>query len=321
MDRTRKFVGRFSTGCHEPIHDRAVSRHDLVMQSPDTPSTDHEPWDEAPKRAALARAANVLFNADLSGRPAASLAAALRPHAVEGAEDVAALNFARAREEGCRVAGRVVTLLDTLGAATPVGGHLLSSHVHATTTGLAENHLVQPQVQATLALRITSPLALRDLTVGDLLEATGAVHTAIAVRCSRVTLAEAPDLLTAIADNAHAGHVVVSDGFTAPGDPALWEAACSLEVAHVTGATHTSSGPIAPGALAAAVTALRSSVRLAGPVQRGEFVVLPATGAWLDLPPGATAEAAGPGGPVRTRHLPGAYDEGFEPIVRADQLG
>ncbi len=180
------------------------------------------PWDEAPKQAALRTVANMLFNAGLTGRPARAADELLAPYAEQGAEDVAVTNFRRGTDEGCRVAGRAVTVVDTPAGEVAVGGYYFGGAVHATGTGIPDTLLVRPRVSATLALRVGRRIDRPDVTVAEILGAVDGVHAALVVACPRVGEPAGSTVLECIADNAHAGHVVVSDTWIVPSgaDPA-----------------------------------------------------------------------------------------------------
>lgn len=273
-------------------------------------AADHEPWDEAPKRAALATAANKLLNAGLTGRPVRGVEDLLAPYADEGAEAVALANLRRGAEEGCRVAGRAVTVVRTPQGPVGVGGYYFSSAVHADGAGIPENHLVRPRVSASLALRVGRVIGHSDVTVAEILAAVDGVHAALVVGCRRVGEAGASTLLECIADNAHAGHVVLSDRWTAPAGADL-----GAEVLPLTVGAARSVHRLHPHASLHLVRALRRSIALAGPVQPGEVLVLPGSGAALDLGPGARATLRSSLGRLSVTHAAGAYDEGFEPLT------
>lgn len=271
-----------------------------------------EPWDEAPKRAALARVANMLHNADLTGRPSPGVDDLLEPYAVQGAEDVARLNLDRAQEEGRRIAGRAVTPLDGANVTLAVGGHYASIGVHASGAAIPDNMLVQPHVAAALALRIGRELDRPDVTVAELLSAVDGVHAAVVVQCQRVGVPGRSTLLECIADNAHAGHVVLSDGWLIPGGRDLGSIELSLDVDGL-----RSAWAVPAGVLGLVVQALQGSIALFGAVSVGEVVAVPTTGPATPFPPRAVASLDAAGlGEVRVSHAPGEYEEGFEPLTR-----
>lgn len=273
--------------------------------------TEPEPWDEAPKRAALARVANMLHNADLTGRPSPGLDDLLAPYAVQGAEDVVRLNLDRAQEEGRRIAGRAVMPFDGADSTFAVGGHYASVGVHASGAAIPNNMLVQPHVTAGLALRIGRELDRPDVTVAELAAAVDGVHAAVVVQCQRVGVPGRSTLLECVADNAHAGHVVLSDSWLTPGGIDLRSIELTLNVDGV-----LSARTLPEGVLGIVVQALRRSIALFGAVSVGEVVVAPATGPATPFPPRAVAslDAAGLGS-VHVSHAPAEYEEGFEPLT------
>ncbi|MEU5840846.1 hypothetical protein [Rhodococcus sp. NPDC047139] len=271
------------------------------------------PWDEAPKLAALGMVANMLFNAGLTGRPARAADAVLAPYAEQGAEYVAVTNFRRGVEEGCRVAGRGVTVIDTPDGEVAVGGYYFGGSVHATGTGIPDTLLVRPQVSATLALRVGRKIDRPDATVAEILGAVEGVHAALVVRCPRVGGPAGPSVLECIADNAHAGHVAISDTWIAPSGTDLAETVLDVEV----GDARASYCPH-PSASLHLVSVLRRSVELFGPVSVGEVLVLPETGPAHELGPGARAVLRSTVfGTVAVVRAEAEYEVGFEPLTHA----
>ncbi|CAM5302036.1 hypothetical protein SHIRM173S_00936 [Streptomyces hirsutus] len=96
------------------------------------------------------------------------------------------------------------------------------------------------------------------------------MYAALAVNSRRTVIDEPSTTLERIADNAHAGHVVVSDTWLAPTGVDL--ALIGLDLA-----TDTAAGTFvaACGDVDELAHALRRSIALFGPVQPGEVVVLP----------------------------------------------
>ncbi|WP_241385608.1 hypothetical protein [Rhodococcus sp. CH91] len=275
------------------------------------------PWDEAPKRAALDKVANMLANAGLTGRPALAADALLVPYARPGAEEVAAINFRRGVQEGCRVVGRAVTVLDTSAGEVGVGGYYFGGSLHATGTGIPDTLLVRPQLSAALALRVGTTLDRSDITIAEVLGSVEGVHAVLVVDCPRVGGPDGSTLLECIADNAHAGHIVLSDTWITPEGADF--ANIVLDVG--TGDTVASYRPH-PRASLHLVSALRRSIALFGPVSPGEMLVMPTAGQVLELAPGATARMdSALFGTVSVARAEGEYDDGFEPLRHANDGG
>lgn len=271
------------------------------------------PWDEAPKRAALDMVANMLFNAGLTGRPARAADELLAPYAEQGSEDVAVTNFRRGTDEGCRVAGRAVTVVDSPAGEVAVGGYYFGGAVHATGTGIPDTLLVRPRVSATLALRVGRRIDRPDVTVAEVLGAVEGVHAALVVACPRIGEPAGSTVLECIADNAHAGHVVVSDTWIAPSGVDPTGTLLDLEVDGAT-ALHRPH----PSASLHLVSALGRAIALFGPVSVGEVLVLPSAGPALELGPGATAVLRSQVfGTVTVERAKGEYEDGFEPLTHA----
>lgn len=271
------------------------------------------PWDEAPKRAVQNKVANMLLNAGLTGRPTAPVAELLAPYAAQGAEEVAVMNFRRGLDEGCRVAARAVTMVAAPTGTVGIGGYYFSKYVHAGGVGIPDNLLVAPQVSASPALRVGRTIDRPDATVAEILGAVDGVHAALVVDCPRIGRSSEPSVLEAIADNAHAGHVVVSDLWLPPAGVDISDIVLDVEVGAST-ALHR----VHPWASMHLVEALRRSIALFGPVLPGEILVVPGIGPALPFDPGATATVTVPGfGSVVATHAGGEYDEGFEPLTYA----
>lgn len=291
----------------EEVSDNAVS------DSSDIPTAAPEPWDEAPKFQVLNRVANMLLNADLSGRPTRGVHDLLERYQEPGASYVAAANFAHATAEGGRVGGRAV---HQHSQAEAVGGYYLASTIHPSGVSVATNYLVQPYVSAAIAMRFGSQVSRTDATFAEILSAIDAVHGALVVSSQRTSAPLASTNLEAIADNAHAGHLVLSSGFHLIETVALEGLSFVAEVRSDGETTH-SDFTVGLDRWPSWVSAVRQSVAAYGAIEPGEVVVVPLAGRPLDFPAGSTAEVTSPiFGTVSAKHISGEYDEGFEPLFR-----
>ncbi|GAA3702144.1 hypothetical protein GCM10023081_43200 [Arthrobacter ginkgonis] len=272
------------------------------------------PWDEAPKFAALAKAANILYNAQLASRPGPPIADLLSPYGIEGADEARMLNLRRGQAEGRRVAGRIAGKARAADGL-PEFGYLFADTIHADGATLPGDQLTRPQVAASIGFVLGTPLEHADTTPAELFAATAYVVPVLLVLSSR-TRGDGGDPLEHVADNTGYGHVVLGSHPVRLADAPLHTIQAGIQVL-ADGAPLT-AGPSrdAVPALLGAMAAIRRSIKAIGPVAAGEVVVGGPLTDVLELPLGATANAAlGPLGSVGSTHVAAAEIEGFEPLV------
>jgi|GEM_PF-6195481 len=271
------------------------------------------PWDEAPKLAALAKAANILYNAQLTSRPGPPIADLLLPYGTEGAEEARTLNLRRGQAEGRRVAGRIAGRT-RVADGLPEFGYLFADTIHADGARLPGDQLTVPRVAASLGFVLGRPLEHADTTAAELFAATEYVVPVLLVLSPR-TRGDADDPLEHIADNTGYGHAVLGSRPTRLADAPLHALQAGIQVLTDTPPVAGGPSPGAAHALLGAVAAVRRSIEAIGPVSAGEVVVAGPLTDTLELPLGATADAAlGPLGSVAATHVPAAEIEGFEPL-------
>lgn len=273
------------------------------------------PWDEGPKYAALSAAANVLYNAQLSGRPRRAIHDTIAPYSHEGSEEVLRINFLRGIAEGRRLAGRVSQVHRHGETGANVHGYLFSDAIHANGQDIPSNHMVVPSVSPVIVLAVTAPLTSWDVNVAELLAACGSVHAGLIVHSQRSGDGGGVSTLECQADNAHAAHVALTSRHLPTQGLNFDGLSATVTVTAPGGFAEPQSFAFNPYALMHLTASVRKSIALLGPVLPGEILVTPPMGQPQDLPPSSTATATFEQfGVVHIRHSEAEFEEGFLPM-------
>lgn len=276
------------------------------------------PWDEGPKKATLRRAANILYNAQLTGRQGSPIDDLLTPYSyvAEGADVVVGLNLDRGRAEGRRLAGRMAGVHPGAGHESDPG-YVFADVCHASGATIPGNYMTAPKVGATVAFVMDTDLEHPDTTPAEFLRGVSLVLPALSILGPRIK-SDAPTRLEHIADNIHFNHVVLGAPIAAAGTLAFdaLEAELEIEASNVArGGKRADPLPI----LHCVLTAARKSIATVGPIRAGEIVVAPQLTELLDFPEGARATAYLPGiGTAHAFHGTADVEEGFEPMTSVD---
>lgn len=281
------------------------------------------PWDEGPKYAALSTAANVLYNAQLSGRHRPAIHDSIASYSQEGAEEVLRINFLRGIDEGRRLAGRVSHVHTNGTAGANVHGYLFSDAVHANGQAIPSNHMVVPSVSPVIVLAVTAPLASSDVNVVEILAACGSVYAGLVVHSQRTGERGRSSSLECQADNAHAAHLALATRHFPAQALDFDGLSATVEVHSPSGLAERASFAFDPNALMHLTASVRRSIALLGPVTSGEVLVTASMGQPLDFPLAATASASFEQfGTVRIGHSRAEFEEGFLPMNSVhDQVG
>ncbi|MER6773365.1 2-keto-4-pentenoate hydratase [Streptomyces bacillaris] len=169
--------------------------------------TAHEPAD------AVTEAAAVLAEAARTGVPCAPVRSLLPEGDIEAAYAVQRLNAERGIAAGRRLVGRKIGLTSPavqrqLGVDRPDFGALFADMAVPEGQPIAPGRLLQPKVEAEVALVLGTDLPHRDPTVADLLRATAFALPALEIVDSRIADWDI-SIVDTVADNASCGLYVL----------------------------------------------------------------------------------------------------------------
>ncbi|MFE2296687.1 2-keto-4-pentenoate hydratase [Streptomyces sp. NPDC059445] len=162
---------------------------------------------------AVAEAAAVLAEATRTGKPCPPVRSILPDQDVEAAYAVQRLHVERGIAEGRRLVGRKIGLTSPavqrqLGVGEPDFGALFADMAVPEGQPIAPGRLIQPKVEAEVALVLAADLAHPDPTVADLLRATAFALPALEIVDSRVADWDIT-IVDTVADNASCGLFVL----------------------------------------------------------------------------------------------------------------
>ena len=243
---------------------------------------------------AIAAAAAILSEAEAALTPCAPVRALLGDGA--GAEDAYAVqrhNTERALAAGRRLAGRKIGLTARsvqaqLGVNQPDYGMLFADMCVPDGDAVPAGRLIQPKVEAEVALVLDRDLSVADPTVADLLRAVAFVLPALEIVDSRIRDWDIR-LVDTIADNASAGLYVL-------GGPARRIDGLDLRSAAMT--LHRDGAPVSQGTgadclgspLNAAVWLAARMAALGTPLLAGDVILTGALGPMAPAAPGESFE-------------------------------
>ncbi|WP_248506280.1 2-keto-4-pentenoate hydratase [Streptomyces sp. D2-8] len=162
---------------------------------------------------AVARAAAVLEEAARTGAPCAPVRTLLPEGDLEAAYAVQRLHVERGVTAGRRLVGRKIGLTSPavqrqLGVGQPDFGALFADMAVPEGQPVAAGRLLQPKVEAEVALVLGADLPYRDPTVADLLRATAFALPALEIVDSRIADWDI-SIVDTVADNASCGLYVL----------------------------------------------------------------------------------------------------------------
>lgn len=244
--------------------------------------------------AAIAAAAERLHRAAETRTPAAPVRELLAEGDVAAAYAVQAINTRRALDAGRRLVGRKIGLTSAavqaqLGVDQPDYGMLFADMAVGDGLPIPPGAVLQPKVEAEVALVMEQAVTTPQPTAADLLRAVAYVVPAIEVVGSRIADWDIR-LLDTIADNASAGLYVLGgparrlDGLDLQG--------CRMRMTLDGREASTGSGAACLGhPLNAAVWLARRMAELGTPLSPGDVVLTGALGPMATPRPGETAAA------------------------------
>ncbi|HEX9835572.1 MAG TPA: fumarylacetoacetate hydrolase family protein [Alphaproteobacteria bacterium] len=244
--------------------------------------------------AAIEAAAQAIRAAWDSGVPCKPVRDALPANDVEAAYAVQRLNTDRWIAEGRRLTGRKIGLTakavqKQLGVDQPDYGMLYADTCFADGEEIPAARLMQPRVEAEVALVLENDLARSQLTLVDLLDATAYALPAIEVVGSRIEKWDIK-IVDTIADNASSGQFVLGTTPVRIEDVDL--RLCGMVMECKGDQVSVGAGVACLGnPLTAALWLARKMVEVGMPLKAGDVVMTGALGPMAPVKPGDVLEA------------------------------
>lgn len=242
---------------------------------------------------AIVQAADLLMQAHTTGTPCAPVRDWLADAGADAAYAVQALNTERWMSQGRRLVGRKIGLTSVsvqkqLGVDQPDYGMLFADMAYGDGEEIAWQRMMQPKVEAEIALVLGHDLTGEGLTSTDLVRATAYVVPAIEVVCSRIAGWNIRFADT-VADNASAGAYVLAH------QPVRLD---TVDLRLVGMVMERAGEPLSFGVgaaclghpLNAAVWLARTMVRLGQPLRAGDTVLTGALGPMVAVQAGDVFE-------------------------------
>ncbi|MGW4493208.1 2-keto-4-pentenoate hydratase [Streptomyces sp. NPDC004376] len=230
---------------------------------------------------AVAKAADVLEEAARSGVPCAPVRSLLPEGDLEAAYAVQRLHVERAVAEGRRPVGRKIGLTSPavqrqLGVDQPDFGALFADMAVPEGQPVAPGRLLQPKVEAEVALVLGADLPYRDPTVADLLRATAFALPALEIVDSRIADWDIT-IVDTVADNASCGLFVLG-GTPVPLDRIDLRAVTMHLTRNGASASSGTGADCLGSPLTAALWLAATLARLGDPLKAGDILLTGALG-------------------------------------------
>jgi 2-keto-4-pentenoate hydratase len=240
------------------------------------------------------KAASLIQEAAATGIPCPPVRDLLPKADVDAAYRVQQIIVEEAVTAGARVVGRKIGLTSTavqhqLGVDQPDYGVLFAHTAYGETLPIPWSAVLQPKIEAEVALVLERDLASEQPTVADLLRAIAFVVPAVEIVGSRIAEWDIT-IVDTIADNASAGAYVL--GGPARRVDAVDLAATSMQLALDGQVVAEGTGRACLGhPLNAAVWLARRLAELGDPLRSGDVVLTGALGPMVPVMPGSSFEA------------------------------
>jgi 2-keto-4-pentenoate hydratase len=244
--------------------------------------------------AAIRKAADTLYDAERSGVPCSPVRSLLAEGDVTSAYAVQRMNVERRLHEGRRVVGRKIGLTSPavqaqLGVDQPDYGALLSDMAVADGATVPAGRLLQPKIEAEVALVLGRDLPHPQTTVADVIRAVDFALPALEIVDSRIAGWDIT-LVDTVADNASSGLFVLG---TAP------VPLTSVDLRSVRMTLLKNGQPVSEGSgrdcldgpLNAAVWLASTLASMGDPLREGDIVLTGALGPMAVATPGSSFEA------------------------------
>jgi 2-keto-4-pentenoate hydratase len=243
---------------------------------------------------AVAKAADALLEASRSGRPCAPVRGLFARGDIESAYAVQRLNIERGLARGRRLAGRKVGLTSPavqaqLGVEQPDFGALFADMAVPDRGRIAAGRLLQPKVEAEVALVLGDDLPYADCTTADLLRATDFALPALEIVDSRIAEWDIT-LVDTVADNASGGLFVLG-GTPVPLDRVDLRGVTMTMVRDGQVVSSGTGADCLGGPCNAAVWLASTLAAMGDPLRAGDIVLTGALGPMAAAAPGHLFEA------------------------------
>lgn len=254
---------------------------------------------------AAREAADNLFEASRTGRPCAPVRELFAAGDIKSAYSVQRINTARAVAAGRRIVGRKIGLTSAavqsqLGVDQPDFGVLFADAAIPDGGIITNGRVLQPKLEAEVALVLRADLAYQEPTVADVLRAVDFALPAIEVVDSRIANWDI-DIVDTVADNASSGLFVLGGAPMVLNGTDLRDVSMSLyrngELVSRGRGTDCLDGPLNAAVWLAATLAAADD-----PLRAGDIVLTGALGPMVSVSAGDRFEAQLSGlGSVRVR--------------------